>query len=73
MGEFFSRHRSAEQEVEVVLVRQARSVRVAPLLGIEVEADDEIGTEALVDEPSAVADLGDTVEETLGFLLKSLS
>jgi hypothetical protein len=59
--------------MEVVLVGEARTRGIAPFLGVEVEADDEIRTKALVDEPSAVADLGDSVEETLGFLLKALT
>lgn len=73
MGEFFPRHGAAEQEVEVVLVGEGRARRVAPLLGVEVEANDKIGTESLVDEPGAVADLGDAIEKPLRFLLKTLA
>ena len=71
MGELFPRHGTAEQEMEMILVGQGGVIRIAPFLGIEVEADDEIGTDTLVDQLCPVADLPDAVEESFRLFLES--
>jgi len=54
----------------MIFIAQGGVSRIAPGLGIEMQAEDEIRTDIIVDELRPTADLGDSVEKEFRFLLE---
>ena len=62
-GEFTGVVVAVDEQMEMVLVRQERMRRVAPFLGVAMEADHQIGPEIFVDPLRARPDLADPVKK----------
>ena len=65
MQEFIARHIPREEKVEMVLIGEGRSRGIAPLLGIEMQADDEIGADHGIHQAGSVSDLADAIKQPL--------
>jgi len=72
MEQFRTRHGTTEEKVKMILIGENGMPGVSPFLGIEVEADDQIGADHPVDQASAITDLPDTVKQSLSLRFKTL-
>jgi len=66
-GQFTGQEAAMGNEVQVIGGGEGRRRGISPAVGIEMEADDEVGTKFGVYPMPAGADFGGAVEEPLGF------
>ena len=68
VGEFLGAPGSCDEEVEVVFGDEGGLGWVAPVLGVEMEAEDDIGADRVVNQHGAAADFARAVKKALAFL-----